>query len=73
MSHTVSAEIVANVLSVDVAVGDTVGPLDSVVLLESMKMEIPVLAELAGTVSEVAVAEGDVVQEGDVLVVVDPG
>ena len=69
MSHTVSAEIVANVLSVDVAVGDTVGPLDSVVLLESMKMEIPVLAEEAGTVAEVMVAEGDVVQEGDVLVV----
>src|SRR5665647_1015210 len=53
MSHTVSAEIVANVLSVDVAVGDTVGPLDSVVLLESMKMEIPVLADVTGTVVEI--------------------
>jgi len=56
MSHTVSAEIVANVLSVDVAVGDTVGPLDSVVLLESMKMEIPVLADVTGTVVEIVVA-----------------
>jgi acetyl-CoA carboxylase biotin carboxyl carrier protein len=39
------------------------------VILESMKMEIPVLADAAGTVAEVCVAEGDVVHEGDVLVV----
>lgn len=70
MSHTVSAEIVANVLSVDVAVGDAVGPLDSVVLLESMKMEIPVLADVTGTVIEIVVAPGDVVTEGDPLVVI---
>ena len=70
MSHTVSAEIVANVLSVDVAVGDTVGPQDSVVLLESMKMEIPVLADVTGTVVEIVVAPGDVVTEGDPLVVI---
>jgi len=70
MSHTVSAEIVANVLSVDVAVGDAVGPLDAVVLLESMKMEIPVLADVTGTVVEIVVAPGDVVTEGDPLVVI---
>lgn len=70
MSHTVSAEIVANVLSVDVAVGDTVGPEDAVVLLESMKMEIPVLADVAGTVVEIIVAPGDVVTDGDPLVVI---
>ena len=40
-------------------------------LLESMKMEIPVLADAAGTVSAVTVAAGDVVQEGDPLVVLD--
>jgi acetyl-CoA carboxylase biotin carboxyl carrier protein len=39
-----------------------------VCLLESMKMEIPVLAETAGVVSAIRVATGDVVQEGDVLV-----
>jgi biotin carboxyl carrier protein len=44
---------------------------DTVVLLESMKMEIPVLAERAGTVTAVRVSEGDVVQEGDVLVTMD--
>ncbi|HET8602578.1 MAG TPA: biotin/lipoyl-binding carrier protein [Marmoricola sp.] len=64
-----SAEMVANVLSVHVAVGDTVDAGDTVVLLESMKMEIPVLVERAGTVVEVVVDPGDVVQEGDVLVV----
>ena len=44
---------------------------DTIALLESMKMEIPVLAEESGTVSEINVAEGDVVQEGDVLAVVE--
>jgi biotin carboxyl carrier protein len=60
--------MVANVLTVSVAAGDTVAAGDIVVLLESMKMEIPVLAETAGVVSAVKVAPGDVVQEGDVLV-----
>ena len=49
--------------------GDTVADGDTLVILESMKMEIPVLAETAGTVTEVGVSEGDVVQEGDVIVV----
>jgi acetyl-CoA carboxylase biotin carboxyl carrier protein len=61
--------MVANVLSVEVAVGDTVAAGDSVLLLESMKMEIPVLPEHGGRVSRVAVEAGDVVQEGDLLVV----
>ena len=62
------AEMVANVLVVEVAVGDIVDIGDTVVLLESMKMEIPVMAEAAGTVTAVKVAAGDVVQEGDPLV-----
>jgi acetyl-CoA carboxylase biotin carboxyl carrier protein len=62
------AEMVANVLSVPVAVDDIVAEGDTVVLLESMKMEIPVIAESGGTVRAVVVAPGDVVQEGDVLV-----
>jgi acetyl-CoA carboxylase biotin carboxyl carrier protein len=62
------AEMVANVMSVAVAAGDPVAPGDTVVLLESMKMEIPVLVEASGTVRAVKVAPGDVVQEGDVLV-----
>jgi len=68
-SQEIVAEMVAAVLSVDVAPGDLVEAGDAVVLLESMKMEIPVLAELGGTVAEIKVAPGDVVQEGDVLVV----
>ena len=62
------AEMVANVLVVEVVVGDAVDIGDTVVLLESMKMEIPVMAEAAGMVTAVKVAPGDVVQEGDPLV-----
>lgn len=62
------AEMVANVLVVEVGLDDAVEPGDTVVLLESMKMEIPVIAETGGRVSAVVVAPGDVVQEGDVLV-----
>ncbi len=65
------AEMVANVMTVAVRPGDSVAAGDTVVLLESMKMEIPVLVEHAGTVSAVKVASGDVVQEGDVLVSLD--
>jgi biotin carboxyl carrier protein len=64
----VVAEMVANVLKVGVETGDRVAAGDAVVLLESMKMEIPVLTEYAGTVTAVKVGVGDVVQEGDVLV-----
>jgi len=60
--------MVANVMSVGVQPGDKVAVGDTVMLLESMKMEIPVLAEAPGTVVAVKVASGDVVQEGDVLV-----
>ena len=67
----VVAEMVANVLKVTVAAGDPVAVGDTVALLESMKMEIPVLAEHGGTVTAVKVGEGDVVQEGDVLVTID--
>ncbi|HET8716817.1 MAG TPA: biotin/lipoyl-binding carrier protein [Nocardioidaceae bacterium] len=65
------AEMVANVMKVVVAPGDRIDAGDTVVLLESMKMEIPVLTEAAGTVSAIKVSEGDVVQEGDILVTLD--
>jgi biotin carboxyl carrier protein len=70
--HTVMAEMVASVMKVYVEAGDAVRAGDTVVLLESMKMEIPVLCEAGGTVAEVKVAAGDVVQEGDPLVVLAP-
>jgi acetyl-CoA carboxylase biotin carboxyl carrier protein len=65
------AEMVANVIKVVVSPGDRLAAGDPVVLLESMKMEIPVLTETGGTVTAVKVGEGDVVQEGDVLVTLD--
>jgi biotin carboxyl carrier protein len=63
----VRAEMVASVLKVVVAEGDGVAAGDTLVILESMKMEIPVLTEDAGTVHKLGVAEGDVVQEGDLI------
>ena len=63
----VRAEMVANVWKVVTAEGDQVEDGDTLVILESMKMEIPVLAEEAGTVAKLHVAEGDVVQEGDLI------
>ncbi|MFD1936210.1 MULTISPECIES: biotin/lipoyl-binding carrier protein [Nonomuraea] len=65
----VHAEMVANVWKVVVAEGDTVEEGDTLVILESMKMEIPVLAEDDGVVT-LKVAEGDVVQEGDLIAVI---
>jgi acetyl-CoA carboxylase biotin carboxyl carrier protein len=70
-SADIVAEMVANVMAVVVAPGEKVDVGDTVVLLESMKMEIPVLAEAPGTVAAVKVNEGDVVQEGDILVTID--
>ena len=70
-SADIVAEMVANVMTVVVAPGEKVEAGDTVVLLESMKMEIPVLAEARGTVSAVKVSAGDVVQEGDILLTVD--
>ena len=64
------AEMVANVWKTVVQQGDQVAEGDVVVVLESMKMEIPVLAEHGGTVTELPVREGTVVQEGDLLAVI---
>ena len=68
MAEEIRAEMVANVISVLVATGESVAPGQAVVILESMKMEIPVLAEFGGEVARVVVREGEVVQEGDVMV-----
>jgi acetyl-CoA carboxylase biotin carboxyl carrier protein len=67
----VVAEMVANVWKIVVSAGDSVGVGDALVILESMKMEIPVESPVAGTVREVRVEEGGVVQEGDVIAVVE--
>lgn len=69
MSEVLS-EMVANVWKVMVSAGDQVSEGDVLVILESMKMEIPIESPEAGTVSEVKVVEGGVVQEGDVIAVI---
>jgi len=63
----VRAEMVANVWKVVASEGDQIEDGDTLVILESMKMEIPVLAEEAGTLTKLHVNEGDVVQEGDLI------
>jgi acetyl-CoA carboxylase biotin carboxyl carrier protein len=63
----VRAEMVANVWQVLVSEGDQVDEGAALVILESMKMEIPVLTEQSGTVTKLHVAEGDVIQEGDLI------
>ena len=70
MADEIRAEMVANVWKVVTAPGATVAEGDTLVILESMKMEIPVIAESDGTVSRIAVNEGDVVQEGDLIAVI---
>ena len=70
VAEEVRAELVANVWKIVVTEGQQVEDGDTLVILESMKMEIPVVAESSGSVS-VKVAEGDVVQEGDVIAVIE--
>jgi biotin carboxyl carrier protein len=69
VADTVRAELVGNVLQVLTEPGRAVAAGEPLLLLESMKMEIPVSSEVGGTVTHVVVAVGDVVQQGDPLVV----
>jgi acetyl-CoA carboxylase biotin carboxyl carrier protein len=67
----IEAHITGTVWKIEVAVGDSVEEGDTVVVLESMKMEMPVEAEDEGTVKEILVQEGESVSEGDTLVVLE--
>ena len=67
----IDAHITGTVWKVEVAVGDTIEEGDTVAILESMKMEMPVEAEDEGTVKEIVVEEGQSVSEGDTLVVLE--
>ena len=67
----VRAEITANVWQVRVEVGQHVEVGDELVILESMKMEIPVVSPIAGTVSDLAVAPDTQIKEGDLVAVID--
>jgi biotin carboxyl carrier protein len=70
MADEIRAEMVANVWKVVVNDGDAVEDGDTLVILESMKMEIPVVAESDGSVT-MKVSEGDVVQEGDLIAIIE--
>jgi biotin carboxyl carrier protein len=71
MAEEIRAEMVANVWKVVASAGDAVAEGDTLVILESMKMEIPVVAESDGVVGQMAVNEGDVVQEGDLIATIE--
>ncbi|HZM78452.1 MAG TPA: biotin/lipoyl-binding carrier protein [Candidatus Limnocylindrales bacterium] len=71
MADEIRAEMVANVWKIVASVGDEVSDGDTLVILESMKMEIPVVAESEGVVRQIAVNEGDVIQEGDLIAVIE--
>jgi acetyl-CoA carboxylase biotin carboxyl carrier protein len=67
----IEAHITGTVWKIEVAEGDEVQEGDTVVILESMKMEMPVEAEDEGTVKEIRVEEGQAVSEGDTLIVLE--
>lgn len=67
----VEVEITGKVWKIEKRVGDSVEEEDILLVIESMKMEIPVEAPRAGRVAEIRVAEGDAVEEGDVVVVLE--
>jgi acetyl-CoA carboxylase biotin carboxyl carrier protein len=67
----IEAHITGTVWKIEVSQGDSVDEGDTVVILESMKMEMPVEAEDSGVVKEIKVEEGESVSEGDVLVVLE--
>jgi acetyl-CoA carboxylase biotin carboxyl carrier protein len=70
MATVVEAQITGNVWKVEKSVGDRVVEEEVILIIESMKMEIPVEAPLSGTILEIRVAEGDSIEEGAVLVVI---
>ena len=71
MATEVEAQITGNVWKIEKAVGDELGEEDVIMILESMKMEIPVEAPCSGRLRELRVAEGDNVEEGTILAVLE--
>ena len=71
MASQIEAQIAGNVWKVEKQVGDEVEEEDVIMIIESMKMEIPVEAPCDGRISEIRVAEGDSIEEGAILAVID--
>ena len=73
VAREIVAEMVANVWKIVVSPGDEVAEGDTICILESMKMEIPVTAPVAGAIAEIAVEPDTSIKEGDLVVVIDDG
>lgn len=71
MAHEVRAHITGTVWKIQVAVGDEVEEGDELIILESMKMEMPVESPADGIVKEILIAEGEPVKEGQVLMILE--
>jgi len=71
MAQEITAHITGTIWKIQVAVGDEVEEDDDFVILESMKMEMPIVAEYDCVVTEIRVKEGDAVEEGEVLLVIE--
>jgi acetyl-CoA carboxylase biotin carboxyl carrier protein len=71
MAKEVEAQITGNIWKIEKAAGDTLAEGEVILIMESMKMEIPVESPCDGTLREVRVAEGDAVEEGAILALID--
>lgn len=69
--HRIESQVAGTVCRIEIQAGATLGAGDTVLIVESMKMEIPVEAPAGGTLHELLVAEGDLVSEGQVLAVIN--
>lgn len=69
--ETIGAPLPGKVLSVNVSQGDSISEGNEVCILEAMKMEIPVLATVSGTIKEVPVSKGQAVKSGETIVVIE--
>jgi acetyl-CoA carboxylase biotin carboxyl carrier protein len=67
----VKAEVTGCVWKIEVSSGQSIAAGDTLIIIESMKMEIPVFTEVAGTVGSILVAEADYVNEGQALIVIE--
>jgi biotin carboxyl carrier protein len=70
---TIESEITGNVWKIEAAAGTAIEEEDVILILESMKMEIPVESPEKGTLKEILVSEGDQIEEGQALAILDTG
>lgn len=73
MAEEIAAHITGTVWKIEVEIGEEVEEEDTLVILESMKMEMPIEAPFDGKVTAIKIAEGDAVEEGQVVVVMEEG